>query len=386
MKRRTRSLRALDFFAGSGLVTEALRFAFDVVWANDICPKKRAVYAANFGDDHLNGESISRIDGRNLPSADVAWASFPCQDLSLAGAMRGMQSESRTRSSLYYEWIRVLDEMAEVDRPSVLCVENVVGFLVSKGGASFRDAYWSLRERGYMAGAFILDASPFVPQSRPRSFLVAVREGVEREDLSAEHPAPGYHGKSVVTAFDAANDPEGWVWWNLPPVPDRCFTLADIVEWDAPRDSPEKTEKLFSMLSDLNRTKLDAVLAAESRTAGTGYKRVRSERDGRKRQRFELRFDGKAGCLRMPTGGSSRQILVLVEDGAVSTRLLTVREAARLMGVRDSYCIPGGYNEGYGAMGDAVAVPVAQWIAHHLLLPLTQRTARVADVRTAQCA
>ena len=72
----------------------------------------------------------------------------------------------------------------------------------------------------------------------------------------------------------------------------------------------------------------------------------------------------------MPTGGSSRQSLLLIEDGVVRSRLLTAREAARLMGARDSYKLTPAYNDAYGAMADAVAVPVVRWLAKHLLRPL----------------
>jgi DNA (cytosine-5)-methyltransferase 1 len=87
-----------------------------------------------------------------------------------------------------------------------------------------------------------------------------------------------------------------------------------------------------------------------------------------------LRFDHIAGCLRTPNGGSSRQVLVLKKDGHLVTRLVSVRETARLMGAPDSYKIPGTYNDGYKAMGDAVAVPVVRHLAKHLLTPLLRAT------------
>jgi DNA (cytosine-5)-methyltransferase 1 len=95
--------------------------------------------------------------------------------------------------------------------------------------------------------------------------------------------------------------------------------------------------------------------------------------DKRKKTRLELRFDGLAGCLRTPKGGSSRQLLVSIEKGLIRTRLLTVRECARLMGAPDSFKIPGSYNDGYGAMGDAVAVPVTKWLSNNLLAELASR-------------
>ena len=87
---------------------------------------------------------------------------------------------------------------------------------------------------------------------------------------------------------------------------------------------------------------------------------------------MELRFDGVAGCLRTPQGGSSRLFLVIKENDSVKTCLLTVREAAALMGAHKTYKIPGTYNDGYRAMGDAVAVPVSRYLAETLLSPLAK--------------
>jgi DNA (cytosine-5)-methyltransferase 1 len=98
-----------------------------------------------------------------------------------------------------------------------------------------------------------------------------------------------------------------------------------------------------------------------------GYKRTRNGN-----QVLELRFDSVAGCLRTPEGGSSRQLLVICRDGTFTTRLLTVREAARLMGAPENYRILGSYNDGYRAMGDGVAVPAVRYLACHLLAPLSE--------------
>ena len=370
----TRKPTALDFFAGSGLVTEGLRGQFDVLWANDICPKKQRVYSANFGDSALDGRSITDVPGRELPAAQLAWGSFPCQDLSLAGGMKGLAKG--TRSALYFEWLRVLDEMPDSARPPVLCVENVVGFLVAHASDTFRTAYNALRERGYRAGALVADAAPFVPQSRPRCFLIALREDIPTDGFADRTHNPRLHPASVLNASCAVNDPE-WIWWKLPAPPVRRARLSQLIDPDAPADSPGKTATLMDMLSDRNRRKLEEALNGKGLTVGAGYKRVRRE-GGEKVQRLELRFDGLAGCLRTPNGGSSRQIVVLAKHGEIRTRLLTVRETARLMGVRDSFLIPGSYNDGYRAMGDAVAVPVTRWLARHLLAPLARHAASFA--------
>ena len=80
----------------------------------------------------------------------------------------------------------------------------------------------------------------------------------------------------------------------------------------------------------------------------------------------ELRVDGIAGCLRTPRGGSGRQILVKAGFGEFHARLLTPRECARLMGAGD-FKISGSLNQALFGFGDAVCVPVIEWIAKHYL-------------------
>jgi DNA (cytosine-5)-methyltransferase 1 len=142
------------------------------------------------------------------------------------------------------------------------------------------------------------------------------------------------------------------------------------VSWN----SPDATERLLTMMKPLNRAKVDEARRRGGRAIGFLYRRTREGK-----QRAEIRFDGVSGCLRTPNGGSSRQTVVLVEGGQVRSRLLSPREAARLMGVPDTYCLPESYNEAYWAMGDGVAVPVVRWLSAHLLSPMAE-ICRLASV------
>jgi DNA (cytosine-5)-methyltransferase 1 len=370
-----RPFRALDFFAGSGLVSLGLEPEFATVWANDVCARKAAVYRANLDDRPFHLTDIASVRGASLPEAELVWGSFPCQDLSLAGKLGGLRKG--TRSGLFWEWLRVIDELTDAGRrPPVLVAENVTGFLTARGSAHFRRAHRALRERGYIVGALVIDASLFVPQSRPRAFVVAVATDVPLEGLVRRGPTEPFHPELLQRAAAAVADP-GWVWWSLPTPTRHGVTFGDLCERHAICDSDARTGELVGLLSPRNRRKLDAALAAGTFVAGTGYRRTRpapaAEGDGARRQRLEIRFDGIAGCLRTPEGGSSRQVVVQVEGGSVRTRLMTVRECARLMGAPDTFEIPGLYNDGYRAMGDAVAVPVVRWLSEHLLAPLAGR-------------
>lgn len=346
---------ALDFFAGSGLVTHSLSTYFKVIWANDISEQKAQVYTHNHGEDHFHLADINDLCGNELPIADLSWASFPCQDLSLAGYGEGIHAK---RSGLVWQWLHL---MATMDySPDILVAENVEGLVSSSNGENYLALHKELVRMGYRAGAIHLNACKWVPQSRPRIFVVAVKRDIKVPSVLKCKKSNWLHTASIT---DITINLKNWVWWNMPKPERRSIGLTDIVEWEVPVDSKEKTNQLLAMLSDRHRAELDR----HDNIVVPGYKRTRYGE-----QRLELRFDGIAGCLRTPKGGSSRQVLVLKKDGIIKTRLLTARETARLMGAPDSYWLPAGYNDAYMAMGDAVAVPTVQYLATHLLAPLAK--------------
>ena len=174
------------------------------------------------------------------------------------------------------------------------------------------------------------------------------------------------------------------MWWRLALPGPRAKAFADLideepegVEWH----TQAQTKKLLDMMSRLNLQKVEEAKAAGRRVVGGIYRRTRPDDKGGKVQRAEVRFDDVAGCLRTPAGGSSRQVLMVVEGYRVRTRLISARETARLMGLSDSYVLPPRYNEAYHLTGDGVAVPVVRHLAKHLFEPLTrvsQKELRVA--------
>ena len=339
-----------EFFAGSGLVAYGLKDMFSPVWSNDISERKASVYKANFNSDHFVLGDIKNVHGDELPYAHLSWASFPCQDLSLAGNMGGIYAE---RSGLVWEYLRVLDEMKE--KPRVLALENVTGLLSANGGANYEYLHNALVERGYKCGAICLNSMVFVPQSRPRVFVIAVHKDISIPSyLIGTGPNWLHNG----AAIDLGKRLDNWIWWKAEKPTSKPAELKDILEDvafdkdDALRLVPER------MMEELNSK--DSAIA-------TGYRRTRGGK-----QQLELRFDGIAGCLRTPAGGSSKQYVVVRKNGENHARLLTVREAARLMGAPDSYSLPGTYNDGYFAMGDAVVMPVARFIGEKFLYPLTR--------------
>lgn len=370
-------LRFLEFFAGGGLARVGLGSAWTCLWANDQDPRKVAAYRTGFGEAEIREADICTVEPSELPGgADLAWASFPCQDLSLAGPRGGLTG---ARSGVFWSFWRLIEQLDAQGRgPPLVVLENVRGLATSHNGRDFAAVAEALAHSGRWVGCLEIDAQHFLPQSRPRLFLLAAPT------------APAWaRGASAWAQTETLRQAEAklgsaarsrWVSWRLPAPPQRNTTLADLLEPDCEVrwDPPAKAAHILSLLSPGGRANLEARLLG-GRHIGALFRRMRTV-EGRSVQRAEVRFDGLAGCLRTPAGGSSRQSLLVLEGGQVRSRRITPREAARLMGLDDEHPLPPGETEALKLLGDGVAVPVVSWLSAHLLEPLArQARAGVAD-------
>lgn len=368
-----------EFFAGGGLAGMGLAAdgaGFRTLFANDIDAKKARAFTANHDAPFRLGD-IWDLSPADLPGrAELAWASSPCQDVSLAGARGGLKAKRSGAFWGFWKLIQGLD--LEGRPPRLIVIENVVGLLTSGGGADFAAVCAAMVDQGYVVGALEMDAVHWLPQSRPRLFVVAMR-GIE--GASAAAPSGPFHSPRLIAAHARLPDAvrAAWRWWRLPAPARRNLDLDALL---SPDDQvgwlPDATaERLLAMAAPLHRRRIDAALASGERRIGAAYRRVRVE-SGAKVQRLELRFDGVAGCLRTPAGGSSRQYLVVCDHGRTRVRYLTAREAARLMGVDDAYVLPGSESAALKLTGDAVAVPVVRALTEGLLLPALGRAGALA--------
>ncbi|MCI4679349.1 DNA cytosine methyltransferase [Rhodoblastus acidophilus] len=386
-----RPLTFYEFFAGGGMARLGLGGEWTCLFANDIDADKAAAYRANWGDAEFVEGDLATIAAREIPGrADLAWASFPCQDLSLAGGGKGMGAAGdavKTRSGafwLFHEKMRAL--RAEGRAPRAVVLENVVGVLTSHGMRDFCAVVAALDELGYRTGALTLDARWFTPQSRPRVFFVAVQKSPLAAPARAgaglvAHEAQPLWTSASLRAARAALPAElaaNWQWWRLPEPARRNAELAELLE-DSPADAPWRppaaTERLLALMAPAHRQKIAAIQASGARRVGAVFRRTRTDENGLKRQRAEVRFDGLAGCLRTPRGGSSRQTIMEVHRETIRTRLLSPREAARLMGLPDSYRLPPSAGAAYELCGDGLCAPVVRHLAEHLLQPLLRDSA-----------
>lgn len=367
------TFRAAEFFAGIGLVRIALEKAgIKVAWANDIEACKYAMYESQFGArsscHYLLGD-VRDVRGIDLPDVDVATASFPCTDLSLAGKREGLAGE---QSGMFWEFARVITEM-EASRPKVIMLENVPGFATSNGGDDLARAIATLNDLGYVCDVFTVDASLFVPQSRLRMFIVGT---LGRVAADLWEPTP--FRPPWVAKYFAEHPGMEVQFMDLPPIEPAPFSLADVVE-RLPKTSPlwwddDRRRRFMDTLGAGHHERLLAVQRLGGPSWRTAYRRTRHGRCV-----WEVRDDDMAGCLRTARGGSSRQAIVEIQRSGIRARWMTPREYAGLQGAAE-FVLDGTVsdNKALFGFGDGVCVPVIEWIAKHYLRPAIEACAATA--------
>ena len=376
-------LKYYEFFAGVGMARAGLGGKWQCLFANDCDQLKRNAYSANWAGENFDPRDVTEIKAGDLEGrADLAWASFPCQDLSQAGSKAGIgkaDGTAATRSGAVWPFLQIIRGLAEEGRhPPLLALENVVGLLNANGGDEFRTLCGALNEIGYRFGAVVADASHFVPQSRPRVFIVAVRREVPiPAALQSDLPQSPWHSQTLLRARAGLlpEDAASWVWWSpgVPPAA-KDFELEEIIDLsdEAKWNTDDATKRLIAMMSESHLNRLSAAKAERRPVIGSLYLRMRPNGDGGNVQRAEIAFGSTLGCLRTPKGGASRPRIIVVHGDHVRTRLLSVDEAALLMGLNEDFLLPKTYNESFRLIGDGVVPAVVRFLSDMLLEPLAK--------------
>ncbi|HAK8205216.1 TPA: DNA cytosine methyltransferase [Salmonella enterica] len=351
---------ALEFFAGIGLARAGMEQAgLKTVWANDYDLNKKLMYEGHWKSHELLLADIHTLRSEDLPSADVAWASSPCTDLSLAGKRAGLRGGRE--SSAFFGFTDLIAGMNE-RKPEVIVLENVIGLASSHNREDLRAAVKEFNALGYTVDAITLDARRFVPQSRPRLFLVGVKspiDGGEHDTCLRPDWLSWLHKDPEIRTF----------MMPLPKAPDLLSNGLTLEIESMPDTDPrwwttEKVARFTDSMTPVQRERLERFISAPGLTARTAYRRTRNGTPV-----WEMRSEDISGCLRTARGGSSKQAVVVMGKGNIKIRWMTGLEYARLMGagwytlknLRDSQIQ-------YG-FGDAVAVPVVGWVAKHMIVP-----------------
>lgn len=366
----------LEFFAGIGLVHLGLRpSGWECLYANDISEKKREMYLDEFPDaayyhreDIWNtADVLQRISER----AALATASFPCLDLSLAGHMRGLEGK---HSGALFGFIQVMRQLKERElMPPIVMLENVVGLVSGKNGDDFKKTCRAVAKLGYYLDALLVDAKHFVPQSRPRLFIIGVipealpaQARTSKAWGAATGRGQGVVGKKLYDARKTTRLETGWMAHPLPPLPPIQTNISEFIDTDEQQAWWDEAEviKHLNRTSAAHRRDIARLQRSGKTWIGTGFRRIREGTT-----RVEVRFDGIAGCLRTANGGSARQIVILIQGAAVRMRWMTPREYARLQGTPD-FNLLRGVNQSLTGFGDGVCVPVIEWLDTNVLSPI----------------
>lgn len=355
-----------SFFSGVGGFDLGLeRAGFRVTVQCEADPWRRKVLAARFPNVALY-EDV-RTFGADLRSErpHLLCGGFPCQDLSVAGKRRGFDGD---RSVLFYEFARIADE----SQAEWLLIENVPGLFSSHSGADFGALLEALADIGYEDVAWrVLDSRFFgVPQRRRRVFILARRGRGESASTVLLDPQGGYgsaqempaSGEAVAGTLGGGSGTRGF-----PDDLDRCGAYLPARQGDG--------FVLTDGYPDSGVIPWVENQRSEVRIVGDGtYVGALPAQPGQK-QAPMLAFPDPAGTL---TTRYAKGINSTVDDGAVIVRRLTPIECERLQGFPDNWtCLcesqcsslePGcPVGKRISAMGDAVTVPVIEWIGRRIL-------------------
>ncbi len=361
-----------DLFAGIGLVDYALdQNSWELTVAVDYDQKKKNIYANHFKDqvDRYRLINVYDLKPHDIPETYLGHASFPCTDVSHAGARKGVRDGEQ--SSAIDSVIGLLYAKKIKDRPRILLTENVKGLLTSNNGEDIRYLLKHYNNLGYSNDILIVDAKYFVPQSRQRVFIISFQKGIVPKELTKESVAESWMRPKIVIDTICRNLDLDWTFLQNKPEPDRDPDLSEIIDqedhmfWEE-----DRADYLFSQMSEKHQNWILDKLSDKDFHYATAFRRMRV-RDGKRQSTAEIRVDGLAGCLRTAKGGSAKQILIRVGKGEYRVRLLNELACARLMGAPDFNISESiSRNDYLFGFGDAVCSQAIKWIDDSFLTPI----------------
>lgn len=330
------------------------RAGFRTAWACEIDKHCRALLAQKWPEAMLH-DDVSTFDPDAFPCPSAITFGPPCQDLSVAGKRAGLEGE---RSGLFYESTRIISRY--VARGLRFAIwENVPGAFTSNGGGDFGLVLRAMAQCGAVDIAWrVLDAQWFgVAQRRRRVFLVADFGGERAGEILflteslQGHPAPSREKGEVAPTIPSRSTGGGGLETDFEcdgglisrtVVPDElevCGTISDGAHNGGGRNGQDSyTGRILPV--EVAREPAVAFGAQNSSAQGDGVS-------------FEF----------SPTLDKSKTSAVFSES---KVRRLTPRECERLQGFPDDWTAGQSDSTRYRQLGNAVAVPVAEWIANNV--------------------
>jgi DNA (cytosine-5)-methyltransferase 1 len=321
-------MKVFSMFSGVGGFDLAMRnLGHEIVGACEIDKYAREVYSRHFPGVPINHDATT-MQTDTLPSFDVLCAGFPCQAFSVAGKRRGFED---TRGSLFFEIARV----AQAKKPSILFLENVKGLLSHDKGETFRTIISTLDEMGYDAEWQLLNSKYFVPQNRERIFIVGHLRGQRARQI---FPLGDFDSKTDTEKFQKADE--------LDELNAQCNR--DEYKKGVVNDKGTFREVDPSTALDANYWK-----GCDNHAQRTMV--YLSNTNANMKQRIQERKE----TWTLGTGTDFG-----LKDGT-RIRKLTPTECERLQGLPDGWTQGLSDTQRYKCCGNAVTVPVVQYIASH---------------------
>jgi len=322
-------MKVLSLFSGIGGFDLGFeRAGMEVVGMCEIDRHAQAVLQRHFPNATLHTDVRSVVYERG--AVDVVCGGFPCQDLSVAGKRRGLDGE---RSGLWFEFQRIID----VAEPAWVVIENVQGLFSSNGGADFAVIIQWLAQRGYGVGWRVLDSQGFgLAQRRKRVFIVGsfgTPSGctllLEPESVRRNPTPSGASRKSADRSVA------------------HCLTAHHARRPDHDKGTLIALNGQHGQWPELQVYR-EAIPVLWESSHGYDPARVSPNQD------ITPTLSAKMG-----TGGNNVPL--------IGVRRLTPTECERLQGFPDGWTAGQADSHRYKQLGNAVSVPVAQWIGQRIM-------------------
>lgn len=375
-----------SLFAGVGGFDLGMeRAGMRPAWQVEIDPHARAVLARHWPDARQL-EDVRQVGAHNLPRVDVIVGGFPCQDLSVAGNRAGLAGH---RSGLFYEMLRVIDEL----KPSLVIWENVPGLLSSDRGRDFARVLYSLGGIGYHGAWRILNAQFFgVPQRRRRVFgcftgsdtgaiagseILAIANGMPGDSAQsgqtrqrAAGAAAGGAGAEggAIGIKDAAEGPHFLENGATPPLDTSTAPMVATFGIDARRAADTRSEaNALALVQSGGAVHIAHTLSASYDASEDGTGRSTPLVAGTVSSKWAKGTGGPAG---------DEAYNLTLQAGV---RRLTPTECERLQGFPDGWTAGQVDARRYRQMGNAVCVPVVEWIGRRAVAWLERQRLEAQD-------
>lgn len=361
-------MKFIDFFAGIGGFHSGLEKAgMKCIGWCEFDKFAQKSYRAMYDTERLwFADDVRKVRGWDVPKADLWTFGFPCQDVSIAGKQKGIKRG--TRSGLFYEIMRLIDE-AEENRPEWLICENVKNLLSIDGGRGFFEVLTEMGGRGYTVEWRVYNSKDYgVPQNRERVYIVGHHGEsagqpllpIRRESSTALRQVVGgsqgervYDGNKISCTLSSQGGGCG--------AKTGLYTFVDLNK----KGNVQTTDTARALLARYNKgqpnrpaecsgvIKVMPILTPDRLEKRQNGRRIKNEGE----PSFTLTSQDRHG--------------VLIADDRIKIRKLTPRECFRLQGFTDEQfdraAAVNSETQLYKQAGNAVTVNVVEEIGRHIV-------------------